>query len=192
MAFNPQDHYFKMAKKDGYLARSAYKLTEIQKKYKIVRSGDKVLDLGCAPGSWSQVALELVGGKGLVEGFDLKPITLTAPNGRFFVRDVFELKEEELQGFPYDVVISDMAPNTTGIRFTDQARSEDLCRKVIELCQKLLKPNGNMVMKFFEGGGAKDLEFDVRKLFKQVKHLKPLATRKESKEIFVIGIGKKI
>ena len=191
MAYNPQDHYFKMAKKDGFLARSAYKLTEIQKKYKVIRSGDKVLDLGCAPGSWSQVSLQLVGAKGLVEGFDLKPITLTAPNGRFFVRDVFELQPEELLGFPYDVVISDMAPNTTGIVFTDQARSEDLCRKVLELCEKLLKPGGNMAMKFFQGGGAKVLEMLVRKQFKEVKHLKPLATRKESKEIFIIGLGRK-
>lgn len=191
MPFNPQDHYFKQAKKDGYLARSAYKLLEVQKKFKIIKQGDKVLDLGCAPGSWSQVALELIGGKGLLEGFDLKPITLEAPNARFFVRDVFELKPEELNGFPYDVVISDMAPNTTGIVFTDQARSEQLCIKVLEVCQDMLKPNGNMVMKFFQGGGAKELEMQVRKQFKTVKHLKPLSTRKESKEIFIVGIGKK-
>lgn len=191
MGFNPQDHFFKKAKKEGFLARSAYKLDEVQKKYRVMKPGDKVLDLGCAPGAWSQIALKVVGGKGFVEGIDLKPVTLKAPNGHFFVRDVFDLKSEELQGFPFDVIVSDMAPNTTGIKSADQAKSEELCLKVLELCDQWLKPKGNMVMKFFMGAGSKALELEVKKRFEQVNQLRPDATRSESKEIFIIGRKKK-
>lgn len=191
MGFNPRDHFFKKAKKEGYLARSAYKLDEIQKKYKLIRSGQNVLDLGCAPGAWCQVALKIVGPKGLVEGIDLKPVTLSAPNGHFFVKDVYELKPEDLKGYPYDVIMSDMAPNTTGIMIRDQALSEELCRKVLEICEQFLKPGGNMVMKFFTGPGFKDLENDVKKRFNKVHMLRPEATRTQSKEIFIIGLGKK-
>ena len=191
MPFNPQDHFFKKAKKEGFLARSAYKLDEVQKKYRLIRPGDKVLDLGCAPGAWLQVALQVVGPKGFVEGIDLKPVTVQAPNGHFFVRDVFDLKDEELKGLPYDVMMSDMAPNTTGIKSADQAKSEELCLKVLELCDRWLKPGGNMVMKFFVGPGAKALELEVKKRFHEMKQLKPDATRKESKEIFIIGKKKK-
>jgi 23S rRNA (uridine2552-2'-O)-methyltransferase len=191
MGFNPQDHFFKKAKKEGFLARSAYKLDEIQKKYKLMRPGNRVLDLGCAPGAWCQIALKVVGPKGFVEGIDLKPITLKAPNGRFFVKDVYQLTAEELEGHPYDVILSDMAPNTSGIMIRDQALSEELCRKVLDVCEAHLKPGGNMVMKFFMGGGAKDLENEVKKRFTKLHLLRPEATRSASKEIFVIGLGKK-
>ena len=191
MGFNPQDHFFKKAKKEGFLARSAYKLDEIQKKYRVIKSGDKVLDLGCAPGAWLQVALQVVGPKGFVEGIDLKEVTLKAPNGHFFVQDVFDLKDEELQGLPYDVLMSDMAPNTSGNKFSDQAKSEELCLKVLELSDKWLRPGGNMVMKFFMGGGSKALELEVKKRFQEFNQLRPEATRSESKEIFIIGRKKK-
>src|SRR5690606_12885575 len=97
MAFNPRDHFFKKAKKEGFLARSAYKLDEIQKKYRVLKPGDHVLDLGCAPGAWSQVALKIVAKKGFVEGIDLKPVSLNAPNARFFVRDVYDMTPADLQ-----------------------------------------------------------------------------------------------
>jgi len=191
MAYNPRDHYFKQAKKDGYLARSAYKLEEIQKKYRVIRQGDKVLDLGCAPGSWSQLTLKLIGGKGFLRGIDLTAVTLKAPNAEFVQKDIFAMPIEEFAEAPYDVVISDMAPNTTGIMIRDQAQSEELCMKVLELCDQVLKPRGNMVMKLFQGGGSKDVEKAVRIRFDKIQQLKPQSTRKESKEIFVIGIGYK-
>jgi len=189
MSFNPQDHYFKKAKKEGFLARSAYKLEEIQKKYRVIRAHDTVLDLGCAPGSWSQVTLKIIGSKGRLRGIDLTAVTLKAPNAEFVQKNIFAMSREEFAEAPYDVVISDMAPNTTGIMIRDQALSEELCLKVLELCDQVLKPRGNMVMKLFQGGGSKEVEMAVRKRFDKMQLLKPQSTRKESKEIFVVGLG---
>lgn len=190
MAYNPRDHYFKLAKKEGYLARSAYKLEEIQQKYRIIKPADKILDLGCAPGAWSQIILENIGPKGFLRGVDLKEVTLKAPNAEFVTRDIYELQLEDFKEAPYDVVVSDMAPNTTGIQFRDQTLSEELCLRVIELCDELLKPNGHMAMKLFQGGGSKEIESGIRKRFAKMQMLKPKSTRKESKEIFVIGLKK--
>jgi 23S rRNA (uridine2552-2'-O)-methyltransferase len=189
MAFNPQDHFFKKAKKEGFLARSAYKLDEIQKRFRIIRPGHRVLDLGCAPGAWSQVALKIIGDRGFVEGIDLKEVSLSAPNARFQVRDAFELTPNDYEGELFDVVLSDMAPNTTGNAFTDQARSEALCDQVLFLAQSMLKPKGNLVMKLFMGGGAKELEMKTRSMFDSFKQIRPEGTRKESKEIFLVGMG---
>ncbi len=191
MAYNPQDHYFKLAKKEGYLARSAYKLDEIQKKYKVIKPSDKILDLGCAPGAWSQVILEIIGAKGFLRGFDLKPIVLKAPNAEFLVQDIYKTQPADFKEAPYDVIVSDMAPNTSGIHFRDQALSEELCLKVIDLCDLYLKPHGHMVMKLFQGGGSKEIETGIRTRFAKMQLLKPKSTRKESKEIFVIGIDKR-
>lgn len=191
MTYNPQDHYFKKAKKEGFLARSAYKLDEIQKKYRVMKSGDTVLDLGCAPGAWSQITLKILGSKGRLRGIDLKAVTLNAPNAEFIQKDIFAMNIEEFKEAPYDCVISDMAPNTSGIVFRDQTLSEELCMKVVGLCDEILKPNGNMVMKLFQGGGSKEILSAVRERFHKVQLLKPQSTRKESKEIFVIGLKKK-
>jgi 23S rRNA (uridine2552-2'-O)-methyltransferase len=191
MAYNPQDHYFKKAKKEGFLARSAYKLDEIQKKYRVIKPGDTVLDLGCAPGAWSQITLKIIGPKGHLRGIDLKAVTLKASNAEFIQKDIFEMKREEFVEAPYDCVISDMAPNTSGVVFRDQTLSEELCMKVAQLCDEILKPNGNMVMKLFQGGGQKEVLNAVRVRFHKIQLLKPESTRKESKEIFVIGLKKK-
>ncbi len=187
--FNPQDHYFKRAKKEGFLARSAYKLDEIQKRFKILRPGNRVLDLGCAPGAWSQIALKIVGPKGFVEGLDLKPVTLKAPNARFQVLDAFTVTPESFLQVPFDVVLSDMAPNTTGIMIRDQALSEELCQHVLEICGRFLKPGGHMAMKLFMGPGTKEVENSVRHRFRELKMLRPDSTRKSSKEIFLVGLG---
>lgn len=187
--YNPQDHYFKKAKKDGFAARSAYKLQEIQQRLRLIHAGDKVLDLGCAPGAWSQVTSQIVGKNGLVEGIDLKPVTINIPNAKFQVKDVFELKAEDLSTDKFDVIMSDMAPNTSGVPFQDQARSEELCLKVVELCPEFLKPRGHLIMKLFMGSGAKGVENAVRAKFENVKQIRPDSTRKSSKEIFVVGIN---
>lgn len=189
MAFNPQDHYFKKAKKEGFLARSAYKLDEIQKKYRILKPNQKVLDLGCAPGAWSQVVLKILGTKGALRGIDLKAVTLKAPNAVFVEGDIFKQPPESFIEAPYDVILSDMAPNTTGIMIRDQTLSAELCQKVVDLCDLFLRPGGHMVLKLFQGPDAKQIENEVKRRFEKMQLLKPQSTRKESKEIFVIGIG---
>lgn len=189
MAFNPKDHYFKKAKKEGFVARSAYKLDEIQKRHRILKRGDRVLDLGCAPGAWAQIALKIVGPQGSVDGVDLKEVNLSAPNAKFQVKDAFTLTEQDFTKVPFDVVLSDMAPNTTGVILRDQVLSEELCAHVLELLPKFLKPGGNFAMKLFMGPGSKDLEMRARKMFKTLKQLRPESTRKSSKEVFVIGLG---
>lgn len=192
MAFNPQDHYFKKAKKEGFLARSAYKLDEIQQKYRVLKPHDKVLDLGCAPGAWSQIILKILGKSGYLRGVDLTAVTLRAPNAEFIQKDIFAMNIDEFKEAPYDCIVSDMAPKTSGIIFRDQVLSEELCQKVIDLSDVLLKPNGHLVMKLFQGGGTKHIELEIKKRFAKHQMLKPSSTRKESKEIFIIGLKKKL
>lgn len=191
MAFNPQDRFFRMAKEDGFVARSAYKLDEIQKKFKIIKQGQMVLDLGAAPGAWSQVALKILGPQGLVVGLDLKEIDLKAPNARFYVMNVFEFNPEILSGRIVDCLLSDMAPNTTGTKSVDQARSYDLCEQVLNLAVKHLRVGGHCAMKIFEGPDAKKIDDRFRKMFGESKRFKPESVRKGSIEMYVIGLGKK-
>jgi len=186
--FTPKDSYFHKAKKEGFAARSAYKLKDLHKKYQIFHKGQRVLDLGCSPGSWSQVASELVGPSGFVVGVDLKPVTIQLKNAEFLTLDFRDVNWESYG--PFDAVISDMAPNTTGIRLRDQALSEELCRGVVDLADRWLKPGGHLVMKLFEGPEADVLVKEVGKRFKQVKRFKPAAVRKGSFETYVVGLGK--
>ena len=193
-----QDRFFKQAKEEGYAARSAYKLKEIQQRRQVMRKGDRVLDLGCAPGSWLQVAAECVGGKGLVIGVDLKPVEITLPaNARAAVGDVFKLTAAELLGgvagarAAFNVVLSDMAPNTEGGGggTVDHFRSVALCRRVLELCPAVIRPGGNLVMKVFEGEEYPALLRETQVLFQEVKGFKPEASRDASREMFVVAKG---
>ena len=147
------DEYFRRAKADGYAARSAYKLIQIQESKRLMKRGDRVLDLGCAPGAWLQVAARVVGTSGSVVGLDLKPVSVSAgPNVVALVGDAFEIEPSALTepaGGAFDCVVSDMAPNTTG--HGDSERSVELCRRVLELLPGLLKPTGSLAMKVFEG-----------------------------------------
>ncbi|MGE0764095.1 MAG: SAM-dependent methyltransferase [Bdellovibrionales bacterium] len=190
MAYNPKDHFFHKAKKDGFVARSAYKLQDLQKKYKLLRSGDRVLDLGCSPGSWSQVTLKIIGPSGHLLGIDLKPVEIQkTANSEFIQADILTLDPEHF-GALYDCVISDMAPNTTGIRLRDQAMSEELCRMVLTITEKYLKPGGHMTMKIFEGPDADKIVKQAKQMFKKVHRVKPEAVRKGSFEAFIVGISK--
>ncbi len=196
MPYNPQDHYFKLAKKEGFVARSAYKLDEIQKRWHLIRRDAKVLDLGCSPGSWSQIVLKILGPTGILRGIDLKPVdasvlNLRATNAHFMVGDIFTVPREQYAEAPYDVILSDMAPNTTGIAITDKTRSEELCMKVVELSGSILAPGGHIVMKLFMGGGAKTVENAVKSRFKSHHLFRPKGVRKESSEIYLVGIGKR-
>jgi 23S rRNA (uridine2552-2'-O)-methyltransferase len=176
------------------LARSAYKLKEIVERKKSIRRGDRVLDLGCAPGSWLQVAEEVVGPKGMVVGLDLQPVEATfGPNVRAVQGDVFKTSAEEFLalggGGLFDVVVSDMAPNTTGAG--DHFRSVDLCRRVLELLPRVLRGGGNLVMKVFEGETYPELLKDVKRQFQECKGFKPEACRDVSREIYIVAAGYK-
>jgi len=187
------DKYFKLAKEDGYAARSAYKLKGINNRFEIIRRGDHVLDLGCSPGSWCQVACEVVGPKGLVVGIDLKPINTELPeNCRTLVGDAFKTPVEELladeeEGRLFDAVISDMAPNTSGAG--DDLVSAHLCRDVLALLPRVLRPGGNLTMKIFEGAEYGDVLRETGRLFKKSKGHKPRATREVSREMFIVAAG---
>ena len=191
MGYNPKDHYFHKAKQEGYVARSAYKLDEIQQKHKLIKPGHRVLDLGCSPGSWSQVALKIVGPRGFVLGIDLKPVTIpSAPNAEFIVGDILNMNPQ-IFGEPFDVIISDMAPSTTGIKMRDQALSEELCRMGLTISEKYLKRGGHLVMKLFDGPDGEKLAKEMKPKFQRFLRLKPQAVRKGSYESYIVGIGKK-
>lgn len=191
MIYNKKDHYYHRAKKEGYLARSAYKLQEIQKKFHVLKRGQKVLDLGCAPGAWAQVALEEIGKEGLLLGVDLEEVALSAPNARFLQADAFLLKPEDLAERPYDCILSDMAPKTSGIKVRDQARSAELCLKALDVAENFLKPGGHLVMKLFEGEDANMVEKAIGAKFQQLKRFRPQSTRQASFEVYLIALGKK-
>ncbi len=188
-----EDHYTRKARQDGYAARSVYKLQEIQARHRIIRPGDRVLDLGCAPGSWLAFAALAAGAKGKVVGIDLKPVTIAlAGNVQTRVADLQAPDAALWQdiGDVFDVVLSDMAPATTGNRTTDAARSFDLAMTALETARTRLKAGGRFVCKIFQGPDSKAFEAAVRRLFEETRLFKPQSSRKASKEIFVIGKGK--
>ena len=188
------DHYAERAKKEGYPARSVYKLEEIHKRFRLFRQEMSVLDLGCAPGSWLLYAARQVGGKGRAVGLDRNPVAIALPkNARSMAVDIFELSEHdrELLGGGYDVVLSDMAPDTTGFRDVDAIRSAALCEAALNLACEVLKPGGGFVCKIFQGEGFDAFFRLVKNRFSGARLFKPEACRKESREIYIIASGKK-
>jgi 23S rRNA (uridine2552-2'-O)-methyltransferase len=193
-----QDHYFKKAKKDKYPARSVYKLEETQKKHRIIKRGDTVLDFGCFPGSWSIYAARLVGPEGLVVGVDLQEAEKTSvAKGAEIIWLCDDIMSDDIVGKVqetrkiFSVVLSDIAPRTSGNKWVDQQQSLNLARRVLELASSLLKKGGNFYVKVFEGEDFKDFVDSVRKNFKTVKIVKPKSSRSESREVFVLGLGYK-
>jgi 23S rRNA (uridine2552-2'-O)-methyltransferase len=194
MPYKTNDHYAKKAKKEQYVARSVYKLMEIDKKYRIIKQGNTVLDLGAAPGSWSQYATEKIGDKGRLLGVDLKKVFLSLPNAVFIKADMLskELDDSlEQHSFldKFDVVLSDMAPDTTSSRFTDQMKSLELCEMALVTAHKLLKPGGNFACKIFDSGDAMSFRDELKKYFKTVQLFRPKSVQQSSKEFFMIGMG---
>lgn len=189
------DHYSLKAKKEGYPARSVYKLEEIQNKFKIMKPGQKIIDVGAAPGSWTMYALKVAQGKGLVVGADLKPLSLkkSYPNLFFMQGDVFKKETIDFlsEKGPFDVVLSDAAPSTTGNRLTDTTRSYDLVLEILNLTDNILKVGGNCVFKIFQGEDSKDILDKMKLTFNEVKSFKPKSVRSESFEIYYIGLNKK-
>jgi len=189
-----RDHYFKRAKQERYPARSVYKLKELDKRFAVFRPGQKVLDLGAAPGSWSLYAAERVGPGGSVLACDIKATDTAFPGQvTFCVEDVFqrsEAFEAELAGQgPFDVVVSDMAPATTGHKATDQARSMNLAEEALALARLSLVKGGHFVVKIFQGPDEQAYLVSMRALFEKVKTFKPKSSRSESKEMFCVGLG---
>lgn len=194
MSFKVKDHYFNKAKKENYLARSIFKLEEIDKKYKILSKGDHVLDLGYYPGSWIQYTSKIVGVTGSVVGIDIKEINKTVSkfsNVTVFQKDINEVKNLHELGVEnkFDVVVSDMAPNTTGIKSVDQTRSLQLVEMVFYHLPNFLKHNGNFVIKVFDSHEAQLYLKEQKSCFRKFNFLKPKSTRSISKEFFVIGEG---
>ena len=192
--YNRKDSYYKKAKKEGYKSRAAYKLKELNTKYKIMKKGSKVLDCGAAPGGWSQVALEIVGEQGFVVGVDLNEIT--GINNKNFKSIAGDFTREEIINQvleicdKYDCIISDIAPHTIGIRDADHTNSLELVEKVYAFAMKTLKKDGSFLFKLFEGEGRKGLVEKLKKDFIDVRIIKPDATRQGSMEIYIAALYK--
>ena len=186
------DPYVARAKREGYRSRAAFKLLEIDEKYKILKVGQKIVDLGAAPGGWSQIAAKVVGPKGKVVGIDLLPIDPMA--GVEFIQLDF-LDESapgkliEMLGGPADVVMSDMAANTTGHKKTDHLRIIGLAEAAIYFAREILAPGGAFVAKVFQGGTENQLLADLKRDFAVVRHVKPAASRADSAELYVLATG---
>jgi 23S rRNA (uridine2552-2'-O)-methyltransferase len=194
--FVVKDSYFRKARNEGYRARSAYKLKEIQDRFRLVRQGDRVLDLGCAPGSFLQVLAGLVGPSGFAVGIDILPVApLPQQNVRVLLEDVRTLDVPGLladQGFAnFDVITCDVAPNLSGIRDVDEANMEELARAIRRIVEDSLKRGGAFVFKSFFGGSLKDLSQDLGKSFTAVKLFKPQASRSSSSEVYFVCLGKR-
>lgn len=186
------DYYARRAREEKWLARSVYKLQEIDRKFKLIHRGDRILDLGCYPGSWSQYGLKKVGPKGEVVGIDTRaPQRLPAPGFRFIQADVLTLDvtwlSEEIS--LRHVVLSDLAPPTTGIRARDESRSLALGRRAMEAARTLLRPEGRFLCKVFEGEDLVCFEQELSTDFRNIKRFRPKATRKNSRELYLVGSG---
>jgi 23S rRNA (uridine2552-2'-O)-methyltransferase len=188
------EEYYKLAKKQDYRSRSSFKLLQLNRKFKIIRKGDSVIDLGAAPGGWSQVSLEAVGEEGLVIGVDLNKIrsfpdaNFWEVRGDFTHEDVIQEIERILQG-KAQVILSDASPQLSGIKDLDQLRSIDLAWSVLKMSKKILKKNGKLIMKVFQGEGFPELIRDIKKYFRVVKTTKPPSSKKGSAEMYIVARG---
>jgi 23S rRNA (uridine2552-2'-O)-methyltransferase len=188
------DFFAEKAKKEGYPARSVYKLQEIQEKFRIIAPGFHVLDIGAAPGSWTlYVHRKLLRGSGSIVAADLKPLSLNPlpPGVTTIIGDAFAEPQRTLirDKGPYQAVISDAAPSTTGSSSLDTLRSQALAESILALLPDVLVPEGSLTVKLFQGGGEQELLRAIRERFRQAKAFKPKACRKDSFEIYLIGLG---
>ena len=185
-----KDKFYQLSKKEGFRSRAAYKLIEIQNKYKIINSKQNIVDLGSAPGSWSQALVKMLKNKSnskilAIDIKNMKPIEKII----FLKKNIKKILEEENLFLPINnigLVLSDMAPSATGHKFTDQTRSEELCGLALEFACRILEEKGNCVMKILRGNREQSIKKAARKVFKKVEVFKPISSRKESKEIYLI------
>jgi 23S rRNA (uridine2552-2'-O)-methyltransferase len=189
------DPFRRQARAAGYVSRAVYKLKSIDAKHRLVKVGQRVLDLGCSPGSWMQYLGERVGPGGLVVGVDVNPPAVPlAPPLYFVAGDLQSLDLETLKAFSpvYDLVVSDLAPRTSGIREVDEERSLALARAALATAGELLRPGGHFLVKVFEGPGLPGLVAQVREVFEQCHRLKPPGSRQASRELYILGLRKKV
>ena len=186
------DHFFREAKRNGYRSRAAYKLIEINEKRHILKKGDLVLDLGAAPGSWLQVVSEQIGSSGKVIGVDLTEIDGSLPENVITIQDdVTTLTPTSFKDVPvFDVILSDMAPSTTGTRTIDHHGSVSLCNTALDLAATILKPHGHLVMKVLEGEVYRDLLGRAVDSFEHAKGYKPKASRSISTEMYIVCLNR--
>lgn len=189
------DPYVKMAQKDGYRSRASYKLLEIQEKDRLIRPGMTVIDLGAAPGGWSQVTSRLIGGQGRLIASDILEMDaipdVTFIHGDFTQEEVLAQILEAVGGARVDLVISDMAPNMSGTPEVDMPRSMFLCELALDLATRVLRPGGDFLLKIFQGEGFDQYLKDIRRKFDKVQMRKPLSSRDRSREQYLLARGYK-
>jgi 23S rRNA (uridine2552-2'-O)-methyltransferase len=193
-----EDHYSRLARQKGFPARSVFKLQEMQERFRLIRPGARILDLGAAPGSWSQFCLRTLAGRGLVVGVDLNEPSLPPPGPggaefRFLRGDLFaaEVEARLAEWGPYDLVLSDAAPHTSGNHLVDSQASLALAGRALELALRLLRPGGGAALKVFQGGEEGELLERLRAGFARARAFKPEASRSESREVYFLGFGRK-
>ena len=193
LARNAKDKYVKRARQEGARSRAIYKLEEIDRRDHLLQPGMTVVDLGAAPGGWSQYVKSRVGDSGRVLALDILPmepiVGVEFIEGDFTEPPVLDLLLQRLQGKPVDLVISDMAPNMSGVASVDQARSMNLAELALEFSDKSLKPGGSLLIKTFQGAGFNEFYAQLRRRFEKLATRKPSASRAESKEIYLLGRG---
>lgn len=194
-SYDKPDFWSRKAFSEGYPARSVYKLKEMDEKFGLIKRQYRVLDLGAAPGSWTTYVLRALSGTGLVTAIDLSPLAkdVKAENLAFFQGDLYDesIRAEAEKRGPYDLVICDAAPATTGNRTVDTARSSGLVELAVYYAERMLVPGGNFAVKVFQGGGEQQHLVAMRKLFASARGFKPVACRAESFETYLVGLGKK-
>jgi 23S rRNA (uridine2552-2'-O)-methyltransferase len=189
MAYNPRDTYYQKAQQEGYRSRAAYKLIELQQRFRLLRAGDLLVDLGAAPGGWLQVAAKIVGPSGKVVGVDRQPIVaFREPNIIVIQGDITsdetQRKITQLLGAPAHCVISDLAPKLSGIRDADTARCLELNQTALQVTARLLKPGGNLLIKSFMSNDLHAFTRELKNFFRVVERTRPVATRQASSEIY--------
>ena len=182
---NKRDFYVKKAKKQGYLSRAAYKLIEIENKFHIITNSNNILELGAAPGGWSQVALE-INPKIEITAIDVLDLKINHPQINFYKDDFLDFDYSKKENY-YDLILSDIAPNTTGHQSTDHLRIATMLFDIIELLDKALTKNGSFITKIWKGSEEKEVINKLKKKFKFVSYFKPDSSRKDSAEIFIIA-----
>lgn len=187
--YQRKDNFYQRAKKEGYASRAAYKLKEIQKRYKILRAGSRVLELGAAPGGWMQVASKEIGPKGKVIAIDKAPLKIAMPRNAEFYRQKAEELLIQKKEWELDVILSDLSPDLSGISFRDIFQSYELALLVWKVAQKYLKKGGALVIKIFPGKETNQLKAEIKRAFESLKTFTPEATRKTSNEVYLIAKG---
>lgn len=182
-----KDFYYKKAKEENYKARSVFKLEEAQNKFKFIKSSDRVLDIGCSPGSFSQYMLNKILKSGFVVGVDIIPNSFSHPKFTFILGDIKEMNLTTFDNMKFDVVVSDAMPNTTSDKETNHFRSMALAKSIFNLTKEVLKNGGNFFIKVFDGKDLPDFKKELKENFESVEVFKPKSSREESREIFLIA-----